>query len=147
RLAWRGGIVLAAGAVGALGYAPLGRALFGTMDDEWLGIVRKAATYNFPGSWTPGDWMNLSMSIVLAAVGGIAMRAEHPGAARLLGGAAGLAVVGVVAMIVAGLVPYRLLLQGQPYRVLWILQVLEAPLAFWLAARLWSDDVLWRVVA
>src|SRR5207253_3172127 len=34
--------------------------------------------------------------------------------------------------------PYALPLQGQPYRALWILKMLQIPLAVWFAAKLWQ---------
>jgi hypothetical protein len=127
-----------AGAAAILAYPPLGTRMFGTMDGQWLAFVRDASAFNFPGSWTVGDWVNVSMSIALPVCVGINMAGDSPRRARFLFISAALSAVGMLTMLIAGWVPYRILLQGQPYRALWILQVLEIPLAFWLAARSWQ---------
>jgi hypothetical protein len=46
-------------------------------------------------------------------------------------------VAAVVGTALAECLPYALLVQGQPYRALWILKVLQIPFAFWFASRLW----------
>jgi hypothetical protein len=96
------GAVLAAVAVVALGYPPLGHALFGTMDQEWLGIVRKLASYNFPGLWSAGDLINVSMSIVVSALAGVTMLRGRPRPARFLLIGAVLGAVGIATMFIAG---------------------------------------------
>jgi hypothetical protein len=51
-------------------------------------------------------------------------------------------VVGLVVTAVAVHVPYALLFQGQPYRVLWILKALQAPMLIALAERAWRTNIL-----
>jgi hypothetical protein len=141
------GAVAAAGGAMVLGHVPLGHALFGTMDEEWLRIVRNAASYDFPDWWSGDDWITASMSILIPAVAAATIGRGRPRAARFLAAAAIVGAIGVVATLIAGRVPYRLLLQGQPYRALWILQVLEIPVAFWLAAHWWHERLASRVAA
>jgi hypothetical protein len=117
---------------------PLGAAVFGTIDGQWKDVVWRASTYNFPGAWPTGDWPGVAMSIALPLGAAAAMRRDVPARARLIIVAAVVAAGGVLLMWVAGRMSYRLLLQAQPYRGLWIMQVLAVPSAFWLARRWWS---------
>jgi hypothetical protein len=55
---------------------------------------------------------------------------------------------GFLATFAASRLPYALLFQGQPYRVLWILKVLQIPLGFLLIAHGCQSSSLWqRIVA
>src|SRR5207253_10957687 len=60
------GLATAVGVV-TLGYRPLGTALFGTMDQDWLEIVRGVSPYNFPDQWLSSDWIRTLMAITLSA--------------------------------------------------------------------------------
>jgi hypothetical protein len=130
-----------------LGYPPWGRALFGTIDANWLQVIRNAATYNFPGAWSADDWIRTTMAIGLPIVAAMTLDRHRLRNVRFLLTASFAGTIGLLAMIVAGRLAYRLLLQGQPYRVLWILQLLEIPLALWLASRLWTADWSRRLAA
>jgi hypothetical protein len=134
-----GGILLA--------YRRLATAVFGTMDAEWLEVTRQASAYNFPALWTARDWLQAALSIAVAVWAAVELRTVSRSRARFVFLSAMVGVVGVGTMIVAAAVPYRLLLQGQPYRILWVLAVVQIPLVCWLAARLWSRGPKERVVA
>jgi hypothetical protein len=140
-------VVAAAAGIAVLGYRPLGVRVFGTLDPEWLEVTRQASAYNFPAFWTTRDWINVAMSIALPAWAAVMLWDESPHRARFLGVSAVLGVVGVVTMFVAGAAPYRILLQGQPYRALWVLAALRIPIAFWLATRIFRRAVAAQVVA
>lgn len=136
-------VVFAASFIGAVvliavaAIHPIGAAVFGTIDSEWHDVVWRASTYNFPGAWPTGDWLGVAASIALPLAAATAMRRDVPARARVMTVAAVFAAVGVLLMWVAGRMSYRLLLQAQPYRGLWIMQVLAVPSAFWLALRWW----------
>jgi hypothetical protein len=127
----------AAAAVAVLAVPPLGFAVFGRMDAEWLSRVRIASAYNFPLEWEWTDWLQAGASLAAVAVVAWKLRRKNPRAARLLAVLGLVAGGGFAATLVAGEVGYRLLFQGQPYRALWLPQLLQAPLLFWLAARSW----------
>jgi hypothetical protein len=135
-------VVVAAAAV-----HPIGIAVFGSMDAEWHDIVWRASTYNFPSAWPLGDWLAVAASIALPLAAAAVMRRDFPTRARLLIVAAVSAASGVVLMSAAGTQSYRLLLQAQPYRGLWITQVLAIPSAFWLATALWRRGSAGAVAA
>jgi hypothetical protein len=130
-----------------LGYYPLGVTIFGSMDAEWLAVVRSASAYNFPLEWKVGDWLNVFVSLAVAVCAAVLSRGEASGRARFLFVAAGVGAIGVMVAVVAAQAPYRFLLQGQPYRALWILAALQVPLAFWVAARAWRHGLAGRCLA
>ena len=130
-------VTLAAAAAVVLAVPPLGFAVFGRMDADWLSRVRIASAYNFPLEWSPDDWIQLAISFLTIAAAARLLRRKNPRIARFLTvlGLAGAG--GFVCTLVASEVGYKLLFQAQPYRVLWALQLLQAPLLLWMAARLW----------
>lgn len=130
-----------------VGYFPLGVRVFGTMDAEWLTAVRDASPYNFPGMWAFNDWLNLSLSVALPICVGMSWLRSSPWRARFLFVLSAIGAAGLAATILAGHVPYRFLLQGQPYRAVWILAATEIPLALVVAARLWQQSPTGRTGA
>src|SRR5262249_1324338 len=62
---------------------------------------------------------------------------EDPRRCRFLLVAAIVGTLGLVGTILGSVLPYALLFQSQPYRVLWILKVMQAPLALEVARRIW----------
>jgi hypothetical protein len=143
---WIFGVAAAAGLI-ALALPSLGARVFGTMDPEWLEIVRSASAYNFPSEWPTSDWFKVSLGLGVLVSAGLYMRGESSCRARLLFATVVTGVVGLVVTLVASHVPYRLILQGQPYRALWIVVALHVPLAWWLAARAWREGVRGQVLA
>jgi hypothetical protein len=133
------GLALAAAAALAIVLAvpPLGFAVFGRMDSEWLARVRIASAYNFPLEWEANDWVRLSVGLLTVAAGAWAMRRRNPRLARVLAALGLTAAGGFAATLIASELGYRLLFQGQPYRLLWVVQTVQAPLLLWLGARWW----------
>jgi hypothetical protein len=130
-------------AVTVVACEPLGVAIFGRMDSEWREMVRDASAYNFPSEWSGNDWINLAVSLavpVWALVGlpKLDIRRRRLIAVALVVGAAGMCGTALGAQL-----PYALLFQGQPYRALWILKVLQVPLGFWLI-RHWAGATAWQ---
>ena len=128
-------VALAGAAV--LAVPPLGFAAFGRMDADWLVRVRAATAHNFPLDWLPEDWIRLAISLLAVAAAAGLLRRKNPRVARLLTLVVLAAAGGFVATLVASEAGYKLLFQGQPYRVAWVLQLLQGPLLLWMAARLW----------
>ena len=120
----------------ALPYDPA--SLFGTLDADWHQQIRIAVGYNYPDTWSSKDWLNVAVSMALPIVACVCFYPADAERRRFfliaaLAGAAGLAVT-----VAASMLPFALLFQGQPYRVLWILKVMQVPLGFLLIAR-WSQ--------
>jgi len=138
----RGLVVLAgcavAGCVGLLAYPPLSYRLFGTMDAAWIEQVRIVSSFNFPTDWREVDWRRLLVCVAIVLVAaGLWARADR-GRADFLRVAVLVGVTGLVATTVAGLLGYKLLLQGQPYRMVWLLHLLAVPCAVQLVAWAWA---------
>lgn len=117
--------------------------ILGTMDDTWRDIILRASNFNFVSEWTTYDWLNVAMCLLVVGAAAWSSRHDNPRLAKFLAMAVLVAVAGVVGMALAECLPYALLLQGQPYRALWILKVLEVPFAFWLAFKLVKVPQWW----
>ena len=136
------------GGVTILSLPALAIPMFGLMDDDWHHMIRVAVGYNYPDDWRAIDWVNLVLSLALPIVGCVYLFPGDDVRRRFLLVANMAGAVGVVTTIAASMLPYALLFQGQPYRVLWILKVLQVPLAFVLIGR-WSQapGIFTRVAA
>jgi hypothetical protein len=125
--AWLTALSVALAGLAALTYRPLGQALFGVMDDEWLELVRHASPYVVLEGWTASDWARL---VTVAAVVASASKHLHDDAAtrsKVVLWALVTAVVGLAVMAVATNHGYRVLIQAQPYRAVWLLHLLHIP--------------------
>jgi len=123
--------------VGTLGIAatvlacpPLGFRIFGAMDEPWRDAVLRASAYNFPSEWSFADWLNVAVSLGMALAAWALWRRHHPLRARFVAVLFVVGFAGLVGTVLGAQLPYALFFQGQPYRALWLLKVLEAPLAF-----------------
>ncbi len=136
---WFGGLLVGASAFGAilLALPAVGSQIFGVIDEEWHSQIRVAVGYNYPDTWNPRDWLNLALSLALPVAGAAWLFNGEADRQRFLLAATLAAAAGFLLTVIASLSPYALLFQGQPYRVLWILKVLQIPLAFTFIAR-WS---------
>jgi len=110
---------------------------FGAMDDEWHQWIRLAVGYNYPDAWFWRDWLNLGVAFALPIAACWSLFGDDPMRRRFLTAVTLASAVGFLTTLAASFLPYALLFQAQPYRVLWILQTLQAPLGFLLIAR-WS---------
>ncbi|HVS37847.1 MAG TPA: hypothetical protein VMS17_19975 [Gemmataceae bacterium] len=142
RFGWKWTLIVCAGLAAVMAailiYRPLGTRLLGPMDNEWREYSRRAVPMNFPSEWILFDWINLGAGLVFAfAVGLVPCREEDRRIARfglVLGVVSAVTVVGT---FVAAWLPYALPLQGQPYRALWLLRLMQAPFGLQLAWNLW----------
>jgi hypothetical protein len=139
-------LTLSAG-VGLIVWPAAGKAVFGTMDEAWLDIVRRATGYNFPVTWTPLDWLRVIVSSTVVLVAGWQMRTGRPQVAVVLLLCALTGLGGLFVTIAAGHAPYAFAFQAQPYRALWLLALLQVPLALLLARRLWAGASAARRIA
>lgn len=133
---------LVAAAVAADILIPMfGTRIFGELDADWHGMIRTAVGYNYPDTWTYKDWLNLAVSFAVPIAACFTI--DSPQRRRFVIIAVVAGAVGFFATVAASMLPYGLLFQGQPYRVLWILKVLQIPLGFWLVARWSQAPSLW----
>ncbi len=122
-----------------LAYEPIGLCCFGAMDDTWRATILHASSFNFPSEWGWEDWWYLALQL---AVAGLALwqyrRAADPDKARFAAVVTLVALVALVGTALAERLPYALLLQGQPYRALWLLAFLHLAWTGWLCVA-WSQ--------
>jgi hypothetical protein len=121
--------------------------LAGSLDDDWHHLIRIAVGYNYPDSWLVKDWINLAVSFALPIAACFSLYGDDPVRRRFflvitLAGA-----VGFLVTLAASMLPYALLFQGQPYRVLWILKVFQIPLGFLLIPRWGQSAALFPRIA
>jgi len=152
RLGWRRAALLAApfvvAAVCVLAIRPLGERLLGRLDDDWRGCITAACPITVPTEWERADWVRIGVGF--GVVCGLALfRGPEDGRLLRFGlMAAGAGALGLIGSLLACRLPYALLIQGQAFRALWLLRLLEAPIAIQLALNLWRQgDALGRVVA
>lgn len=117
----------------------LGKALFGTMDDDWHQQVLLSTPYNYPHKWSLLDWLNAAASLVLPIAAATTVFRDDPVRRRFVLVLALAGAIGFAATFAASMSPYALLFQAQPYRVLWIAKVVQVPLAFLLITH-WSQS-------
>ncbi len=114
--------------------------LLGTLDDTWHEVILRATPFVFPSEWVVTDWINIAMGLIGVSAAAYLSARVNNDKARFLWTVTLVSVVSVVVTCCAESLPYALLVQGQPYRALWILKVLQIPFAFWFAVRLWRVD-------
>ncbi len=113
---------------------PLGIALFGHMDTAWRDAAYAANFYSLPEEWPLGDWLRIGVAFAVLA-GARWLAAPSARVRRLVDSILIVAAVGIVVSCLAPHLPYKLLVQGQPYRALWLLQLMQVPLLFTLIGR------------
>lgn len=137
------GVALATALVGA-GIPPFDRLLLG-MDAQWLALVNARAPMMSWTAWQAQDWVSrtaVAFSLVLAA-GWLAQGV----AARLFRCAAVLGALGLLASwLGTGLANNLLLLQAQPWRLLWVTQLCSWLALAWLLAACWERERLLRAL-
>ena len=114
---------------------PLGSRVFGRIDDDWREIHFRACYFIRPARWSMWDWMRIAWSniVVAAAASGFARSSS-----TFLHTVLGVALLGLIGSVVAVHSHYLLLIQGSPYRALWLMEFLAIPLAFGWALDLWG---------
>jgi len=129
------GATAALAATAVLLYQPLGTWLFGYMDPHWHDIVGRRCPYILPTTWSVMDWWEIAYSLVVVVFGCAYLDRHRATVMRLV---ILLALAAVVGSLATEAYPYALLLQGQPYRSLWLLQFFALPLGVLVTSRLWQ---------
>lgn len=128
-------LATAAGLV-IVAHEPFGVAVFGRLDPQWYDILRGTSVYAFAPDWEVVDWVDPLVSIALLLASAVWLYHADPARRHFALVLAVTGAVGLVGTVLAAVLPYALLLQGQPYRVLWLVKAVQAPLGFALIARL-----------
>jgi hypothetical protein len=116
-------------------YQPLGTRLFGRIDSDWRGVMLDICYFIQPSVWSVRDWVRLGWGALVLVVA--AQTVARPNRAFLLAVCLA-ALAGLVGSLAAEQTDYLLLFQTSPYRVLWLPELLAAPLAFAWASALWQ---------
>ena len=125
-----------------LAVEPLGQRCFGTMDDVWRQSILHASPFNFPSEWSRNDWCYLAIQLAVLGIAIGKYRSADAVKPRFLIVLLLVTLAGTAGSMLAERLPYALLLQGQPYRTLWILAFLHLAFAFWLCVE-WSQSASW----
>ena len=140
QLSWRRriltlGLVCCSGLV--LLWEPVGSRLFGVMDEEWRSVILEVCCFIRPSEWALQDWARIVIGtlIVGASATWVFRDLSWYFAVVLL-----VSIGGLLATTIGVRSNYLLLVQGSPYRALWLLEVHSIILGFALAARLWHEN-------
>ncbi len=93
------------------------------VDDLWSGVLRTRLSYDFPGKWPSSDWGHALVPLATLAVGSLVLddhRTRSLCRAALATGVSGLC----LSLIGSDLLHIALIMQAQPWRWLWIANVL-----------------------
>lgn len=117
--------------------------LLSTMDSQWFELVFARAPYIFWDGWKHEDWLNrVLLSFSLLATASITAQGTHRRAflAPLVVGCASL----LLTWVGTSLFHNVLLIQIQPWRSLWLVQLFSYIAAAWLVAQFWSRGQAYR---
>jgi len=119
---------------------PLGRALFGHMDEEWRDIYFQMCFFIDPFLWWTADWVRLSVGFATVATAVFLLPGDR---GRLVAALLAVGLCGLVSQVITVRSSYHLLLQASPYRAMWLSEWAVVPLLFGAAAHLWKrgDDL------
>ncbi len=148
RIAWITGLMSIAVA-GILLNPTVGIPIFGKMDANWLSIVHDSNFYAFPTEWLAVDWLWIGIAFGVASATCFSDQVPKP-IRRIVGLIASVAAIGILFGMLAPQLPFALLFQGQPYRALWLLQLLAVPLGFMLIEERWKRSGManqWGVIS
>jgi hypothetical protein len=128
----------------ASGISPFDRILL-SMDGEWLAQVTRLVPQVVWDGWHAGRWLSrtaVAFSLVLAAAGLAETRQ-----ARFLASLAGAAAIGLLVFwLGTGCSHNLLLIQAQPWRALWLVQMGAALSLAWLLASFWGRGGVVRLL-
>ncbi len=128
-------------AIVTLAIPSIGLRIFGEMDPTWKDCVDDFNLYAVPQLWDATDWLQIviAFSVCGAGLGYARLKNQaQPTLVALLVVSA----VGILGSLICNLTPYALLFQGQSYRALWLVQLIQIPVGLLLAHRLWSRNSL-----
>jgi len=134
---WGWPVVTAATVIGLslLAVPGLPPTIFGSMSAAWRGQIVAVMGFIDPTTWGGADLLRLGLAAAVSL--GFARLGRGSPGATLAAAAVLVAGVGLLLAAYAVRSEARLLVQGQPFRWVWPLEVLRWPLALAVIARLW----------
>jgi hypothetical protein len=130
-------LALTAGGLILVSFPALGICLLGHMDPVWREAALGNSSIARPQVWEWNDHARILMAFVIAGIAG--WHLPRQSAERRLTVVIELvAAAGMLGALLATYLPYAILFQGQPYRALWLLQLVQYPLGAWLIATRWN---------
>ncbi len=116
------------------------------MTGQWLELTHLRSGYLFIDSWSTGDWQTSALPVATLALAALALPAGPAAVlsrATLIVGLAGMALT----LICGGPFPLKLILQGQPWRWVWIGGFLALALLPLIVQVLWRSGRQGRTTA
>ena len=114
----------------------LSERLFGSIDMDWLDMIRWCSTYHFPKDWDHNNWTWAFLGIGMAFVGAN-VRGDHRGFFILL---ACVGLLGIIGSVIVCELLYAVPLMGQPYRTLWLTSLFFPILGLDFAWKSWEGE-------
>jgi hypothetical protein len=109
------------------------------MTGDWLAAVRSRSNYLFVDNWSADDWQNAGLALLTAAFATRFPAGEW--AKRISAAAVCTAVAGMLATAFVSLVePLRIVIQGQPWRWIWIATLLAIALLPHTLRLMWAQS-------
>jgi hypothetical protein len=115
----------------------LGKPFFGYMDPAWKAEVYGGLPCLLSTEWSARDWLTVFVGLGVVLLAWWQWRGD-PRSGRFLASLALVTLLGIVGSVLVCFLPYALTLQGQPFRVLWLAQTFQYPLAVGLAWQWWQ---------
>ncbi len=109
--------------------------LFGKMDGAWLATARTVSGHCFLSRWSSADWLRVTCAIAIAVTAMPYLRRESRRLVLMI------VIVSLASLALTGIGELNacvLLVQGQAYRALWLLQLCSIPLGLLSAVKLWE---------
>ena len=118
----------------------LGFRLFGEMGEPWRSEVQRyTGSLLTPQLFPPDSWPRIGQAFVVCALAAWRMRAESTIGGRLLTCILVTAAGGLAVSAWANEMGYRLLIQAQTHRALWMLEFAAIPAGIWLGVTLFRE--------
>ena len=127
---------LAAGSV-MLAVPAVGMRVLGRMDPFWFEESRLVGPYLFGTEWSAVDWLRVCVTLGVVVLARLSLP-WPPRVQLFLTALVVVTVLGIAGTLAACALPYALLVQGQPFRILWLCQILAVPLALALGWTWWQ---------
>lgn len=114
------------------------------MDQEWLSIIRSRSYYLFLTSWPLSGWNRIAVEFVTLL---LAIRLVSEPARTFFSSVAIVGCMGIALAFVSDLFPLQPLVQGQPWRWLWVFGVVSLLSIPLVVSLLWQRDDAGRTAA
>lgn len=116
------------------------------MTDDWLAAVRSRSNYLFVDNWSSDDWQNAGLVLMTAALATrfpVGDWARRISVAAVCTAVAGLLATAFVSLVV----PLRVVIQGQPWRWIWIATLLAIALLPRTLRLMWAQSAAGKAAA